>query len=194
MLRALHHNYIDGVTPAPELLCYSIDEILAEKTRALVERNGRARDVYDVVNISRNFRSIINAENTVSITKRKFDFKGLHDPEVEHILEAIDTELLKANWNNQLAHQINSLPPVESYISDLKDAIAWWLKPEIAQPELNPMPQLKGVPGERQFFPTISAEIPPSALDYIRRAARIIADSPIVRRVEHQDLMILSSK
>ena len=67
VMRPLHHNYIDKLIPAPELLCYSINEILAEKTRALVERNGRARDVYDIVNISRNFRSIINAVNTIKI-------------------------------------------------------------------------------------------------------------------------------
>jgi len=39
----------------PGVLCYSLNEILAEKIRALHERAGRARDVYDVVNVGRNF-------------------------------------------------------------------------------------------------------------------------------------------
>lgn len=54
--RDLHHDYSDAFNPAPRILCYCLNEIFAEKIRALYERNGRARDVYDVVNISRNFR------------------------------------------------------------------------------------------------------------------------------------------
>ena len=53
-LRNLYHDYEDATSPSPQILCYTINEILAEKTRALVERNGRVRDVYDIVNISRN--------------------------------------------------------------------------------------------------------------------------------------------
>ena len=101
-----------------QLLCYYIDEILAEKTRTLIERNGRARDVYDVVNISRNFRSEINIDLAYELAKKKFEFKELEEPTVDIILEAIDLDVLRSNWEDQLSHQINSLPPVESYIDD----------------------------------------------------------------------------
>ena len=46
-LREVHHGYDDAIDPPPKVRCYSINELLAEKTRALVERQGRARDVYD---------------------------------------------------------------------------------------------------------------------------------------------------
>ena len=36
---------------------------------------------------------------------------------------AIDFETLKANWDEQLAHQISNLPPVETFIDDLKDQL-----------------------------------------------------------------------
>ena len=55
------------------MLCYTIEEILAEKTRALFERNGRARDVYDVVNIRRNFRVEINPSLTKQIAEKKYE-------------------------------------------------------------------------------------------------------------------------
>lgn len=61
-LRNLYHDYEDATSPSPQILCYTINEILAEKTRALVERNGRVRDVYDIVNISRNFREEIDPQ------------------------------------------------------------------------------------------------------------------------------------
>jgi len=171
-MRDLHHIYSDKTIPPPKIHCYSINEILAEKTRALVERNGRARDVYDVVNISRNFRSEIDQEESVTIANQKFEFKGLETPTVDYIMNAIDTDQLKANWNNQLVHQINDLPNVESYVSDLKNAIAWWLEPILEEGKLVPMPDASGSIIERPLFPEVLPGQSLTSLDQIRRAAR----------------------
>ena len=171
-MRNLHHVYTDKLEPPPQLRCYSIDEILAEKTRALVERNGRARDVYDVVNISRNFRSEINAKNAVDIANAKFEFKKLEAPSVAYVMRSIDLDILKANWENQLAHQITDLPSFDSYTSDIKNAIAWWLEPSLAIEQLRSMPQASGKLVERQMFPDISLGLAPSTLDQIRKGAR----------------------
>ena len=171
-MQDLHHIYSDKTVPPPKIRCYSINEILAEKTRALVERNGRARDVYDVVNISRNFRSEINPQETVIIAKQKFEFKQLNTPSVDFVMSAIDTNQLKANWEHQLAHQINDLPNAESYISDLKNAIAWWLEPSLEEEKLVPMPQASGVTKERPLFPEVAPGQVLAPLDQIRRAAR----------------------
>lgn len=129
-LRKLHHGYIDEVQPTPLILCYSINEILAEKTRALVERPGRARDVFDIVNISRNFRNEINVQQTRRILHKKFDFKNLNKPTVENIMNSIDFDSLKQNWEEQLSHQINNLQPVEDSISGLEEFINWLFAPE----------------------------------------------------------------
>lgn len=171
-MRNLHHGYTDKLEPPPKLRCYSINEILAEKTRALVERNGRARDVYDVVNISRNFRSEINFKKAVQLANAKFKFKKLELPSVEYVMNSINMDTLKANWNNQLAHQITDLPPVESYIADLENAIAWWLEPGIATPQLKNMPQAGGILVERKLFLDIYPGVAPSTMDRIRKAAR----------------------
>ena len=101
-LRNLYHDYTDASNPAPQVLCYSINEVLAEKTRALVQRNGRARDVFDVVNISRNFRGEIDPQRTKDIANKKFHFKGLKTPSVEYIMDSIDNNVLKANWEHSL--------------------------------------------------------------------------------------------
>ncbi|MCK4541358.1 MAG: hypothetical protein KAU17_03875, partial [Spirochaetales bacterium] len=73
---------------------------------------------------------------------------------------------------HQLAHQINKLPPVDIFIDDLRDAIAWWLKPEIAKPNLQPMPQASGKIVPRLLFPKINWQTGPTAMDQIRHAAR----------------------
>ncbi|MCD4779781.1 MAG: nucleotidyl transferase AbiEii/AbiGii toxin family protein [Candidatus Omnitrophica bacterium] len=171
-LRKIHHSFSDEFSPVPQILSYSIDEILAEKSRALFERNGRARDVYDVINISRNFREKINPENAKNIAIAKFKFKELALPTVHQILGSIDKETLRANWEHQLAHQISNLPPVEKFIDELEDAIAWWLKPETAKPALKPIPKAIGQRVPRRFFPTTGIQTGTGlALDTIRRAA-----------------------
>lgn len=171
-LRNLHHDYTDEFNPVPQILCYSINEILAEKTRALFERKGRARDVYDVVNISRNFREDIDPKHARDIAVEKFHFKGLQEPSVDYILNSIDNDVLRSNWEHQLSHQINELPPVDSFIHDLRDAVAWWLEPEIAEPRLPPMPQASGEHVPRLLFPKINWQTGFSAMDQIRYAAR----------------------
>lgn len=88
------------------------------------------------------------------------------------IMNAIDQEVLKANWEHQLAHQISNLPPIESFLVDLEDALAWWLEPNIAKPNPAPMPQAKGHIVPRTFFPTVGRLIGSSlAMEQIRRAA-----------------------
>ena len=171
-LRNIHHDYTDAFNPAPQILCYSINEILAEKTRALFERNGRARDVYNVVNISRNFRGEIDPQRAKEIANQKFHFKGLKTPSVEYIMDSIDENILRANWEQQLAHQINNIPSVGLFIDDLKEAIAWWLKPEIARPSLQPMPQASGEIAPRPLFPAINWQTGPTTIDQVRHAAR----------------------
>lgn len=170
--RALHHNYTDEAKEPPQVLCYTINEFLAEKTRALIERNGRARDVYDIINISRNFREEIEKDRARSIAQKKFKFKALPPPSVKQIMNAIDLKTLKANWDEQLAHQISNLPPFETFIDDLEDAIAWWLEPELAKPLLKPMPQAIGVFSPRTFFPNGTWQTSSTNMDRIRQAAR----------------------
>ncbi len=171
-LRGLYHGYEDAPESRSQVLCYSINELLAEKTRALVERHGRARDVYDVVNISRNFREEIDAKAARRIAEQKFNFKGLSSPKIAEILAAIDNEVLRANWAHQLGHQLPILPNVETFIDDLSDTLAWWLAPAEAKAPLQPNPKATGELVPRQFFSTTDWRTGPSPMDRIRYAAR----------------------
>jgi predicted nucleotidyltransferase component of viral defense system len=180
--RAVFHRYNDSIQPAPTIACYSVNEILAEKTRALYERQGRARDVYDVVHISRNFRDDIVAPRALQILHEKFAFKRLPDPSVDAILDRIDTETLRRNWEDQLAHQVPLLPAVGSFVTELREALAWWMAPSVAQPAIRSLPlasQERTLP--RQHFPTraaVSVGRAPAigstgrAIDQLRFAAR----------------------
>jgi hypothetical protein len=134
--------------------CYSVNEILAEKTRAIYERQGRARDIYDIVNIGRNFREAVNKDIARSGLKKKFDFIGLPPPSVELILSQLDYAQLNASWEDQLKHQVEVLPPTENFYNDLKSALSWWIDEHAIEPKLS---AISNVPGEvtlpRVHFP-----------------------------------------
>jgi predicted nucleotidyltransferase component of viral defense system len=152
--RSIFHAYGDALDPVPSANCYSVNEILAEKTRALYEREGRARDVYDLVHLSRNFRDAIDPQTASDVLRRKFAFKELPDPGVEMIIQRVDEDVLRGNWENQLAHQLPVLPPVESFLVELKDAVMWWLEPGNAAKPLPQVPMKDGEkPVPRQHFP-----------------------------------------
>lgn len=136
--REIFHRYQDAPTPVPTIACYSVNEILAEKTRALFERRGRARDVYDVVHISRVFRDEIEPTKARRILSDKFVFKGLPEPTAEMILERLDSDTLRTNWDHQLAHQLPVLPSVEMFEAELDEALKWWMEPDDASPGLEP--------------------------------------------------------
>jgi hypothetical protein len=103
--------------------------LLVEKVRALLERSGRARDVYDVVNIGRNFSSDFNVTEARVIATRKFAFKGLPAPTSDLILGSIDPQVLAVDWNNALRHQLPVLPPPNEFLSALRDVLDWLFVP-----------------------------------------------------------------
>jgi len=125
--RAVHHVYSDEPHPAPRVRCYELSEIIAEKLRALYEREGRARDVFDVVNIGRNFRADVMVDRVRAIAARKFEFKGLPSPTPDEILARVKPAALATDWNQALRHQLQMLPPVEEFLSALRDVLGWML-------------------------------------------------------------------
>jgi len=149
--RVVYHQYSDLPTPVHETTCYSLAEVFAEKTRALYERKGRARDVYDVVNIGRNFRDIIPADRAREILLEKFSFKELPTPTTASIFARIDIDTLSVDWENALRHQLPVLPPVQEFYEALKESLDWWIE------EAPPAVDLSEIPGaeETQRVPRV---------------------------------------
>ncbi len=184
--RPVHHFYTDAPQPFVDILCYTVNEILAEKTRALFERQGRARDLYDVVNISRNHRQDISPQRALAVLREKFRFKGLMLSTLDGFIGSIDFETLEANWDQQLRHQLPVLPPVQSYLEELRVSALSWMetpRPVIEPPHLprgagevlvprTPFPQMGG--GGLPSFVTRGRGVARSSatLDQIRYAAR----------------------
>lgn len=135
-MRSVFHSYSDKPSSPTKIKCYSINEILAEKTRALYERQGRARDIYDIVNISRNFREHVDIKKAKSSLKEKFRFKLLPEPNIDLIFSRINFGYVTTNWNEQLGHQVQILPSAENFYNDLRPALSWWMEEKLADHKL----------------------------------------------------------
>jgi predicted nucleotidyltransferase component of viral defense system len=125
VLRPVLHSYPDDLPADTLVQTYSIEELIAEKTRALCERS-RPRDLYDVVYILGDDSHGIDLVHAREVFVDKCSAKQLNVPSDRDILDLVESaEELRAEWANMLAHQLPQLPPLDGILSRLGSAVAW---------------------------------------------------------------------
>lgn len=101
--KKVFHSYSDELNA--EIEVYSLEEIFAEKIRALIQRT-RARDLYDVGML----HDLINKDKVLQILDEKFDFKGV-------VLDISSLTKRKDDfsnaWDASLNHQLKVMPNFE---------------------------------------------------------------------------------
>jgi predicted nucleotidyltransferase component of viral defense system len=100
------------------VLTYSLYDLFSEKMRALFERT-RPRDLYDVVELIHRFPEIDKAFLKQCFLK-KCAFKNLLkvDP------KDLKVETCQAGWADQLSHQLEALPPFQTYLTQFLEFYA----------------------------------------------------------------------
>ena len=146
------HPYPDHLPDQTLVTTYSLEELLAEKTRALFERT-RPRDLYDVVFVLDNAGTAISLANLHRHFRSKCQAKGIPTPTASEVLALVqgDQELL-TDWDMMLARQLPDLPSPGIFISRLGPMIQW-----IDAPPPEPTPSLASAsarPGETPFAPS----------------------------------------
>lgn len=106
-----------------KLLCYTLDELLVEKLRCVMQRT-QPRDYYDIwylLEIEEMSIDFYEDEFTA-----KCESKGL-DPKEFH--EKLDRKILqyKARWEKSMSDQIKDLPPFDDVQREIKRYIKNWL-------------------------------------------------------------------
>lgn len=119
--------YTDMPQEKNEILCYSFEELFAEKIRALGERL-RPRDLYDVVFIFHNANP--DRASVRRALREKCACKTIPPTTWAFIENHPKRAELEQEWENMLAHQLPSLPPYELYWRELP-AVFQWLNEEI---------------------------------------------------------------
>ncbi len=165
VIRPVRHDYSDYPPDGFNILSYSYIEVFAEKIRALKER-ARSRDLYDVINFFRRPESRDIAEQVRAALMRKCEYKGVSFPQLSD-LEA-QKEACSSGWQEQLAHQLQMLPPFDSFWNELPAFFLWLEHPEQIAPALQDIPVAAGV-GSVVTFRRGKPQL--SKLDRIRFAA-----------------------
>jgi predicted nucleotidyltransferase component of viral defense system len=111
--------------PTPQALTYALDEILAEKVRAILER-GKARDYYDVWRLLKEKSAAFDPATVYATLLAKCAHKGLPPPTVQSFFSAPILAQAQAYWVSDLANQVkpNSLPPWEQVVTELETLLA----------------------------------------------------------------------
>jgi len=117
------HNYSDNLTEnAQNIPIYNINEVLAEKIRALIQRSYTApRDYFDIWYLSKHVENI-DWEEVVKGFYKKIEYKNLPFSGIEQLINENNDKILKSAWKNSLEHQIENgkLPEYETVKNDLK--------------------------------------------------------------------------
>jgi len=121
--RRISHEFSDsalfkGIT----VPCYSLEEIIAEKLRSLIQRKYTSpRDCYDIWYLKNNVTEL-NWENIKSGFLKKAESKNIVFESVEQLINPKKERILSQHWQTQLLNQfpVNHLPNYETVISDLK--------------------------------------------------------------------------
>ena len=119
--RDVTHQYSDKLTEnALQVPCYSIEEVLAEKMRSLIQRSYTApRDFYDIWYLSKHFPEL-DYNPIVKTFHKKLAFKGYTFSGIEQLINPENDKQLSAAWKNSLAHQITGeLPDFETVRNEL---------------------------------------------------------------------------
>lgn len=122
--RPIGHSYEDAILASGLVRTYAIEELFAEKIRALGER-GRPRDLYDVVSLFRRAELRMEAATVRSVLEAKCLAKGIPVPTSTRFESPPALAELEAEWENMLGHQLPALPPIGEFRKALPELFAW---------------------------------------------------------------------
>lgn len=119
------HPYSDIPVKGISVKAYPIEELFAEKLRALSERC-RPRDLYDVIMLyKKRDHFLLAPKSCLSILEEKCRFKSIDTPSFFSIETHKEKEVLNAQWTNMLQHQISNLPPSQTFWKELSSLFLW---------------------------------------------------------------------
>lgn len=124
VMRPIQHLYSDQLPGPATVRCYSLEEVYAEKIRAMGER-GRPRDLYDIVFLL-DYPGLVDQPGLISETLiTKCASKGVPVPTLERLQESPHRVELESEWVNMLGHQLPALPPLDHYWGRLPELFRW---------------------------------------------------------------------
>jgi predicted nucleotidyltransferase component of viral defense system len=136
--RPIYHPYPDQFPDGTVVTAYCLEELFAEKTRALHERT-RPRDLYDVLQLVENFAEAVDFPAARGLFRAKCAAKGIPAPSSLGLAAQVAASAeLDADWKAMLAHQLPALPPLDGIKTRIPVVLAWIDEPAPAPIEAPP--------------------------------------------------------
>ncbi len=121
------HPYSDSLTGDTQISCYSINEIVSEKLRALKQRSYTApRDFYDLFHLNKQLTGK-DWETIVPVFMQKMEFKNLSYQYHSDLLDDDKIRNVKRAWKTSIAHQINT----ERNADDIIESVVQLIKTHV---------------------------------------------------------------
>lgn len=120
--RSLHRIFSDEAKPSCKVLCYALEEILAEKMRTIIQRT-EPRDLYDVWRLLRDHAPEMNLTLVKNIFAAKCRFKNLAATGWDDFLTASKIEKYHAAWQRRLALQVQGLAPLKTVVREMRQLL-----------------------------------------------------------------------
>lgn len=120
--RPLNRMYSDEAKPPRKVLCYSLEEILAEKMRTILQRT-EPRDLYDVWRLLRDHAQETNLTSVKNIFDAKCRFKGIQTKNWDDFLSEQKIAKYQTAWQRRLADQVQGLSPLKPVVREVKQLL-----------------------------------------------------------------------
>jgi uncharacterized protein len=136
VIRQVIHDY--GEAFNTQLQVYSLEEIVAEKLRAILqtlqafERKGwvrsRARDYYDLWRILDTYKDKLDLLSFSNLVHEKCVIKEVSFKDAESFFSTSLLEVVEKTWEQWLGSLVSGLPPHKQVISELREQVGLLLR------------------------------------------------------------------
>lgn len=124
--RPVHHPYSDADRLALTVAAYALEEVLAEKLRAMLRR-ARARDLYDVWQLFTRYADRIDFKRARHALVAKAHHKGFTFSRVADFLTLQNRGIWARSWEPSLLHQLPVLAGYDEVVAEVERALTDFL-------------------------------------------------------------------
>ncbi|MDY6875929.1 MAG: nucleotidyl transferase AbiEii/AbiGii toxin family protein [Chloroflexota bacterium] len=124
--RPVHHPYSDAGNLDLTVPVYALDEMLAEKLRAMLRR-ARARDLYDVWQLFTRYAERLDFEQARRVLEEKAHFKGFTFSSVTDFLTPKNREAWSRSWEASLCRQTSILAEYDQVVAEVERMLTQFL-------------------------------------------------------------------
>lgn len=131
-LQKVIHGYGEPIDA--EILTYSLEEIIAEKLRAILQHQekleergwarSRARDYYDIWRILKTYQDNLDLTDFKSLLRDKCDIRSVSFEVADDFFKEKMLSYVERTWDQWLGNLVPQLPTFETVISELRPQIA----------------------------------------------------------------------